>query len=550
MKRFAKIFLVFVLVLSALLLVACGNAGSDEETDVPSTTAPTETTKNPDETTVADCSHPNLKTTNVPPTCLEDGLVDRICEDCGYWLHVDKVALGHSFKTEYNFKLGYETGVCTQCGVSGYLLEPDQSVVFDGEFGGDACFLAQSVFEDSGFELVVDGVSSQTIECQTTDTEVKIPDGVHTVTFTNLGTNTIIIGEKNMENTLSRKSSVIVEVLKGSANAYNSINFYVQTADPSGEYYVRYKMQYEYSNVRDNYNANSTTNISNYRIKTAQLVKLESLDGNVLLGKDMFEVLQTGEISLAAKEINVKMDTLTQQAKTMVDSQKQAADFVGGYHGDERLESVELLVDGELINIYGQTEGRVIPCLTAAFNQTATIYAWGTSTADSFGKEMMLHSQNFVFGADGVSNHQSVEWLDNGFEMSVVYLEMFTMRREINGQVVCENIAALDAEGNVLDAVKVPIPVTKQTNYLSNLNNRTILYSSDISGVSARAGFEILNSSVVPDNIHISARTSQGDNKLYAAFISATNGNKPKKGEVWEVMLRYHIDYTAPAENQ
>ena len=44
----------------------------------------------------------------------------------------------------------------------------------------------------------------------------------------------------------------------------------------------------------------------------------------------------------------------------------------------------------------------------------------------------MEHSQNFSFTSDGVSNKQSVKWLDDGFHLNQFYMQMFTMRREID----------------------------------------------------------------------------------------------------------------------
>ena len=348
-----------------------------------------------------------------------------------------------------------------------------------------------------------------------------------------------------MKDLLNRKGALLIEVVAGKADRYNSINFYVQTSDPSGDYYIRYKMQYEYNDTRNTYKADSGTNISNYRIKTAQLVKVNEVTDTAVRATDVVEVLQAGEISLAMKQKNAAATPLTEEAKAMLPANGFAADFVGGFHGDERLTSVELIVDGEKMEIYGKTAGYAVPATCAEFGQVATMYAWGTSTADSYGVPMILHTQNFVFDSNGVNNKQTAEWLGDGYEFDAFYFQMFTMRREVNGKLVCENIASLDADGNVIESMTVPMPVEKQTSYLSNLKNRGIRFTSDVSGISAEAGFEIINDSMVVDRMYVAARV-YGDNKLYVSFRSAENGQKPQKGEVFEVAVHYHIDYVDP----
>ena len=547
MKKRVGLICVCLLVLT-LILASCGGDGPAPETT--EGTVPPETTewKQPEQTTV--CIHPeaSLKVTEKPATCQEDGYMDTVCELCGYTEHT-VLAGGHDFEKTYQAATDAEVSTCKRCGLSGYVLSANESLELSGYFGGEISFMAEALGTDGKVELLIDGESVATVDCKTAqeseiaakDVEVK----QHDVTFVNRGAEGVLIKEDGMKKVLNRKGAVLVEVVAGKADRYNSINLYVQTSDPSGDYYVRYKMQYEYNDNRNTYKADSGTNISNYRIKTAQLVKVNEITDTAVRATDITEVLQGGEISLALKEKNVDVSTITEEAKAKLASNGFAGDFVGGFHGDERLESVELLVDGDKVDTYGKTVGNVIPATSVQFDQTATMYAWGTSTPDSYGIPMILHTQSFVFDSNGVKNKQSAEWLGDGYEFDAFYFQMFTMRREVNGKLVCENITSLDADGNVIDSMTVPMPVEKQTGYLSNLKNRAIRFDSDVSGVSAEAGYEVINDSIVADRMYVAARV-YGDNKLYVSFRSAKNGQKPEKGEVFEVLVHYHIDYVNP----
>ena len=75
------------------------------------------------------------------------------------------------------------------------------------------------------------------------------------------------------------------------------------------------------------------------------------------------------------------------------------------------------------------------------------------------------------------------------------------------------------------------------------MKNGLVKYSSSTSGVSAEAGFTIIDDSVKVNEMHIKLRTTQLDNKLYVSFESPKNGRSPQKGEVWTVETFYNIDY-------
>ncbi len=528
MKIQKWLVLLLVFGLLSVCLLSCGNT--------------------PTESTDEACTHPNMKETTTEATCTVDGYTELLCEDCGY-RQTETLSASHDYRESYDAETGEMMTVCSRCGEGGYLVSGGESIELSGYFGGDAVFTARAVEGESKVEFWADDALLGTMDCA--KDEITLPvtaleDKAHTFRFVNTGENDVFIGKEDMDGKLNRKDSVIVEVLAGKKDSYSSFNLYVQTSDVSGDYYIRYKMQYEYSDVRNKYASNTTHNVSNYRVKTAQLVKITDVRDTAVVAEDILNVLESGEISLAFKQNNPDHAVLTEEALTALGSATQAVDFVGGYHGDERLESAELFADGEKVNIFGQTKKLVIPCTYVNFDQTTTIYAWGTSSEDSFGKEMVRHTQNFIFDSNGIRDLKTVTWLDDGYEIGNFFFQMFTMYRETAGKTVCEKLEAFDENGKSLGTATVPIPVTQNTAYLDNLNNRLIRYSSDVSGVSAEAGFEIIDGSVVPNVIYVSAR-SYGDNKLYASFESATNGKNPKKNETWAIEAYYNIDYVDPA---
>ncbi len=563
-----KFWKIFVLVLSLVLVCACLFAcGEGQETGAPETT-PEETepdVSEPDvsepETTVPDiiepettvamqCLHTNLVTQTTETTCREDGFVVDTCIDCGErWESV--IPSRHAYEKSADATTGRTVSRCTLCGICGYLVPAGESLQLSGFFGGDATFTAVSAKGESLVRFLVDGEELLVAEVGAEVTELaatELANDAHIFVFENEGETDVLIEDAGMEDKLHRRGAVLLEILPQTNRGYSSVNIYVQTSDLSEEYYVRYRMQYEFNDKRDNYASDTGTNRELYRLKTAQLVKLVEIGENAVVAEDLFEVLQSGELSLAAKEANVDPATRTEGALAALGTKTLAVDFVGGFHGDERMVSVALFADGEEVELVGRKVGEVIPCSFVTFDEITTVYAWGTSTEESVGREMMTHSQHFVFDSNGVCNRNVVEWLDDGYEVDRFYMHMFTMRRSVEGRAVCETVEILDENGNSLGEETFPLVPAGDAYYLENNDTRIVRYSSATSGVSAETGIRILEDSVTPHYIAIKVRSreTQGDNKLYVSLHSAKNGSAPEKGEIWAIEAYYHIDYMAP----
>lgn len=539
MKNYKNIAIFAILFLVLCLFVSCGTAadGSTAPEQVSDITLP--------ETTEPACLHESRTRTLVKAaTCQEEGLERYVCGTCGEE-EEKEIPVRHFYEESYDRLTEQTLSECVFCGLRGYLVGAGESLAFSARLGGDVRFTAQAAFGEGEVKFWVDDDLRDTVsfwdESASLDAE-GLANAAHVFCFDNVGDNDVLIDATEL---VSKLCSVIIERLPAKEQTYNSVNLYVRTSDPSGDYYVRYCLQYEYSDVRNNYNRDSGTNRSNYRIKTAQLVQVLSLEDGAVEAKKIYDVLQGGEISLAANQKNPVWSKLTDEARGVLGTRTSAPDQVGGFHGDERLKSAALYADGEAVEIFGQAEGAVIPCTCASFDQTTTIYAWGTSTADSFGWAVMEHSQAFTFDSNGVRNRKTLEWLDNGYETGAMFFHMFTMCRRAGTKAVCETVTTYDAGGKLLGSKTVPVVLQNPGGTcLSNTKTARICYSSATSGVSAETGFRILNGSAVCNSLYIMTRDT--DNKLYISFASAKNGSSPKKGEVWDVEVYYHIDYVTP----
>ncbi len=334
-----------------------------------------------------------------------------------------------------------------------------------------------------------------------------------------------------LPSSVSTESDMILEVgAPVDGQEYNSFYVYVKTSDPSGNYYIRYNFIYEYSTVYDNFKADSQTNRSNFRVKTASLVKVTDIGATSVQVTSPIEILQQGEISAAIK---------TSANGSL------AGDFVGGFHGDEWLSSVSLIADGVPVSIHN-AEARVIRCNSLIFDQTTMLYEWGTSTETSHGEELAEHKQHFtITRSNGINNRQSLDWKQS-IDISLAYLQMFTLNRS-----ACETVSAFDASGRMTGSETVTETITKDNTktILSNLNNRLVKYSSAITGIRARAGYELYTvgngNEAKVNSYHVLVR-QYGDNKLYVSFAPADGGNTVQNGSKWTVDVSYLLDYVAP----
>lgn len=250
------------------------------------------------------------------------------------------------------------------------------------------------------------------------------------------------------------------------------------------------------------------------------MVEITEKTATDLKYKQIAQVLQQGEISLAIKESGV-------------------TDFVGGYHGDDNMTEFILCADGKQYK--PGDEDRVIECSYITIHQKAIINRCAKPD-----DPVMIHDQNYLIDSTGVKNNKSVEWLVDNFKVVNGYLQMFTMFRIRDGKPVCEIVSTYDADGKLLGTETTGGTIDKAYGVLTGNKIKEVHYSSATSGISAVVGYDIVDDSVVLKSGRISVRT-QNDNKWYPNFRSPVNDDMPAVGEVWKIVSYFDIDYVDPA---
>lgn len=345
-----------------------------------------------------------------------------------------------------------------------------------------------------------------------------------------------INGEMAEPGKLSIENGIFVEVFapNGGNSEYSSFNVYTQTTHPSGEYFIRYKFAYECNAVDTSLTwdtgSNTGSNRTNYRIRTAQIVKKTGEQ----TFEDIYEILQSGEISLAIKEHNTQTG-------------KKAGDFVGGFHGDENLKTVSLVLDGtKKIKLF-EGEPGFYNCTTVDFKQDSII-----NRCHIIDDYVMNHIQHYLIDTNGVKLLQQVEWLvDNyGTDAGQTYIQMFTLNRlnsKKTGDYLTTSAKLLNEDGATIDAVDLTTidPGNSEgVSAMSSSDARYAEYFGTEKGIYAKVGFQFIDDSCKLNSARISVR-KHGDSKWYPSFGDPQG--TPSKGDVWTINSIYYIDYN-PAE--
>lgn len=392
-------------------------------------------------------------------------------------------------------------------------------------------------------KVSIDGQAPRTVTLTYGETSLAIAEGLsrgaHTFVIEKVSGGDILridgvtlCGEMTDAPALRTENGVFVEVLapKYAEHPYASFNVYVQTTHSSGKYFIRYNFTYEY-NAHDatltwSTGINTETNRSNYRIKTAQIV--EKTGENTF--SDVYEILQGGEISLAIKEYDP-------------DGKAMAGDFVGGYHGDENLTFVSLVLDGSReVSLLNGVAG-FYNCTTVEFKQESVINRCHTPN-----EPVMNHIQHYLVDTNGVQLIQQVEWLVDDFTTSSQsYLQMFTLYRtnpKNKSEYLTTRLNLLDENGNPISGFNNVDLTDSRFNGGSSvdLEKTTVAryaeYFGEEKGIYAKAGFQFVDQSCRLQSAFVSIRTN-GDSKWYPSFGGVT----VSQGDVWTINSIYYIDY-------
>lgn len=478
-------------------------------------------------------------TTVVEATCAEAGYSEYVCDTCGETYRVEIAVKAHEYgDAVLDRATGLEKITCTTCGTSVIQIVGADAVSFDANCKGEITLDFEVIGGPVEIEFLLDdfsmykktfeeGTHSATVARGLDESwyhfSIKQNNAGSIVNVTNIG----------MDGTITRKDAVILELNKKNDNngTYEDFFVYVKTSDPSGKYYVRYNFIYEYSTEVKS-KASSTDNIDAFRVKEAYLVEITSVTDTDVKYNKIMNVLQQGEIALAAREEGAGI-----------------VDFIGGYHGDDHMTAFTLKADGAE---YTPGEDNIaVVCSTVEIFQQSTL-----NRCNQPDVPVMIHTQNYTIDAAGVKVDKSIEWVVDDFKSTTVYMQMFTLYR-----TACEDLMVLDGEGenpfskdgdNILEDTDVKV-IEEASKYadarvLSNKNNRALIYSSDKTGVSAKVGFEILEESCSVRSAEVQLRYRDAkDNKWYVNFTGADGNPTPKKGDVWKLDTYFDIDYVAPA---
>lgn len=553
-----KLGKLFVLALALCLLGTCLLACGDEsETTTGGTMFPVIPlplgTSEP-ETAELTCEHPNMTETVVlEATCTETGKILRKCKDCNF---VEEIVtdFAHDDIRAYSEALGVNESTCALCGDSAVVVDAGKRVKLSAYCEGALGFTLTAASADETLEILLDGKSlgnaSFDDEGKAAFKAEELEKGAHSVVFVNKGENAVRIKSDKIEGHFNKPGAVYVEVLGKGSRAYSDFNVYLQTSDPSEQYYVCYRFTYNYNEDVNNFNGNSLTNTEFYRVNGATLYRIIDADDTLVKVQNVDgigTVLGGGEISFAVMQQYPYLSELAADAKTLMGTETRAMDYIGGFHGDEWMSHVLLMADGEAVDLQS-AEKTVIPCSAVTFDLTGTMYAWGTSREGSRGVPVAEHIQNFVMDSTGVVDVQTIEWLRDDFVIHAAYLPMFTMMRGKDGNRFIETVRAYDADGNLKEEyVMAPeYVVTKQTNVLFRTDCSMYEYTGD-KGVNAKVSFKSLNGGNKFTSSYVALRVGV-DNKLYVGVNSAKGGSNIPKGDVWQVELGFKIDYVKPTE--
>ena len=523
MKRHIKfLFVTLALFLICALCAACGE--------------PAESTNQP---------HQHATTAEpvkvVEATCSEAGYTEYLCDTCGETYREEIPLKAHEYgAAEVDRATGLEKTVCSGCGDTVIPIKGADTISFEAKCKGDITLDFEVKGAPAEIEFMLDDFTmvKKTYEV-----------GTHSATFLrgldeswyafsvkqNNADSAVDIRDIQVDGVVSRKDAVILEINKkhDTKGTYEDFFVYVKTSDPSGKYYIRYNFIYEYSTQVLN-KANSTDNIDAFRVKGAYLVEITKVTETDVTYNKIMDVLHQGEISFAAKE-------------------NGAADFVGGYHGDDNMISFKLKADG-VEYTPGEADIAVV-CSTVEIFQEAIINRCSQPDVP-----VIVHTQDYTIDAAGAKTDKSIKWLVDDFNMSgaqsYAYLQMFTVFR-----AACEDIMVLDGNGNnpfateganILEDTDVKV-VEENASYadkrvLGSKNNRVLKYSSDKTGVSAEIGFEIVDNSCSVRSAEVQLRYGDAkDNKWYVGFANSDGSTTSVKGNVWKLNTYFDIDYTVPA---
>jgi len=201
-----------------------------------------------------------------------------------------------------------------------------------------------------------------------------------------------------------------------------------------------------------------------------------------------------------------------------------ASDFIGEYHGDEKLKSVLLSVDGNPISI---NDSQYI-AENFSFEQNSELYSWHS------GEIVALRKKQYIFSHSGLILNQRIEWLAS-LNLNHAYMTMFPIKRKIDG----------DSGDQITDT-----GVFYPSGYVQDITNSGFdvnVSSNDnevwITGEDSNFRAEIkMNIYPTISNYKLFISNTDAYNKVYFDIAgTGLNNYTTSIGEIWETSSSYKI---------
>ena len=310
--------------------------------------------------------------------------------------------------------------------------------------------------------------------------------------------------------------------IKGNANGqYSDFNIYLPSGD---DFYTEYRFVYVNNPVKTELEfsggPNDQANCEFYRIREAYIGSLEG-EGFTPL----FRALQGGETGFAFCE-------------------KGAGDFSGGFHGDEVMTEVSLLLDGDEVSLKNEFFGSF-----DRFEFFENSYMFRCNTPS---EKLVYHKQKYTVAGEKLLLSQYIEWVNDAKPLVAAYAPMLTVQRlnpKTPAEILTDTVEFYEKEGGSLvnsfdttdfgEQLEGKFSVSKCQNTISTAVK---VYGKN-SGFKAECGYKVVDSSIPEEqtDTHLCIRFAKClDNKIY---FNIGKNQAPEKGTVWQSEIYYSLSY-------
>ena len=370
----------------------------------------------------------------------------------------------------------------------------------DTEENGNVDVLALLAVKDSNDKLLSANALSKTVGIGTTEAfelTATIPEGNEVyceVFWFDAHTLAPLFPKNTIKSKVQKYSSdeVVVSVTS------EGFDVYVKGSDIYGTDYI----QYPFKHIKS-----ESMNADLYRIYYAYAVERT---GDTSFTKTFSApLLNMGELEFAVREL---VDGVA------------AEDFIGGFHGDENLTSVSLMVDGTEINLN-----------STGFYKGSTVKFVQDSTLNKCGQPEAIaanHTKSYTIDKDGVKLDQTVDWVDS-IILDECYPCMFPVYRTDGATQVTDFVTyQLNGQEVIYDTRD------NQTYYMTPTADifAATIYSAS-NGYSATVKY--IPGEGLDDHRFSFQVRPVGDTKVY---FRSNKGKTTAKGEHWEWTNLYKLD--------